>query len=181
MSPDDLLAMGLLFAFLSVLSVGGAITTAPEMHRFFVEQNQWMTHQQFNDAIALAQAAPGPNILFVTLLGWQAAAWVGALICTVAIMLPSSLMTLLFYRWKQRNEDTALVSALRVGLAPLAVGFTAAAGWVVASSNEAGAPAWMLTAFVIPVVVRFRINPMWMIFFGAATGIGWGLAQRGFG
>lgn len=166
--------MGLLFALLSFLSVGGAITTAPEMHRFFVEQHQWMTHQQFNDAIALAQAAPGPNILFVTLLGWQAAAWIGALICTLAIMLPSSVLAIVFFRWKQRHETAPIVRALKIGLVPLAVGLTAAAGWVVAQGHTVGWPAWLLSALSAAIMLRVRVNPMWMIFAGALIGMGAG-------
>ena len=56
------------FVTLSLLSVGGAITTVPEMHRYLVAQNPWLTDSQFSASIALAQAAPGPNVLFVAVL-----------------------------------------------------------------------------------------------------------------
>ena len=58
------------FLLLSLLSIGGAIGTAPEMHRFLVEQHHWLSQQQFSQSITLAQAAPGPNVLFVALMGW---------------------------------------------------------------------------------------------------------------
>ena len=56
---------------LSLMSVGGAISTLPEMHRFLVDQQRWLSNSQFNASIALAQAAPGPNVLFVALFGWN--------------------------------------------------------------------------------------------------------------
>jgi chromate transporter len=169
--PQEALAMASLLLVLSVFAVGGAITMAPEMHRFFVEQRQWMTHEQFNDAIALAQAAPGPNILFVTLLGFQAAALLGALISTVAIMLPSSVVALLFMRWKQRQKQGVLITVLRTGLVPLAIGLTAAAGWVVGAGHSLGWAAWLLSAATMVIVIRWRINPVILIGAGAMLGI----------
>ena len=59
------------YMLLSLLSIGGAISTTSEMHRFLVEEHQWLTQSQFNDSIAIAQAAPGPNVLFVALMGWN--------------------------------------------------------------------------------------------------------------
>jgi chromate transporter len=170
LSLHELIALAIKFGQLSLMSVGGAISTTAEMHRFLVEERGWMSHEQFSDAIALAQAAPGPNILFVTLLGWQAATVFGALITTAMIMVPSSLLTLAFYRWKVNNEGTRIVNALRVGLAPVAIGLTAAAGWVIASGNSAGAPAWGLAAAVAVLTARFKINPVWMIALGAVAG-----------
>ena len=65
---------------LSLLSVGGAITTAPEMHRYLVVQQHWLTEQQFNASIAIAQAAPGPNVLFIALMGWNVGSNAGGLL-----------------------------------------------------------------------------------------------------
>ena len=59
------------FASLSLLAVGGAITTAPDMHRYLVSEQGWLSEAQFTSSIALSQAAPGPNVLFVALLGWN--------------------------------------------------------------------------------------------------------------
>ncbi|MES2424807.1 MAG: chromate transporter, partial [Pseudomonadota bacterium] len=71
LSAADWLQLFLHFISLSLLSIGGAITTAPEMHRYLVDQQRWMTDPQFNASIAIAQAAPGPNVLFVALMGWH--------------------------------------------------------------------------------------------------------------
>ena len=84
------------FLMLSMMSLGGAMSTSAEMHRYLVEQHGWLSQTQFNEAIALAQAAPGPNVLFVALMGWHVGlnagsttmALLGVAISMVGIMLP---------------------------------------------------------------------------------------------
>jgi chromate transporter len=69
-SAADWFALLAHFMSLSLLAIGGAITTAPEMHSYLVNDKAWLTDSQFTSSIALAQAAPGPNVLFIALLGW---------------------------------------------------------------------------------------------------------------
>jgi chromate transporter len=171
MSSLELLRLAFDFAALSLLAIGGALGTAPDMHRLLVVDGGWMNDRQFTDSIAIAQAAPGPNILFVTLLGWQAGGPMGALATTVGMMVPSSFATFWGWRWKTARDDSALVAALRLGLSPIAVGMTAAAGWVVASGgNRADSGLWVLTAVTVIVVIRTRINMLWLIGAGALLG-----------
>ena len=163
------------FATLSLLSIGGVLATAPEMHRFLVGERGWMSGDDFTGSIALAQAAPGPNMLFVTLLGWQAAGLAGALAATLGTLLPSGLVALLGGRWVRSHEATPVVVALRRGLSPIAIGLTAAAGWVVAS-GAAGSDwrLWAVAATAAAVMLGTRINLMWVIGGGAALGaVGW--------
>eukprot|EP01136_Pigoraptor_vietnamica_P012035 Opistho-1_new@3875 len=90
LNQPDLLALFLHFLMLSLLAIGGAITTAPEMHRWLVGEQHWLTDTQFSSSIAIAQAAPGPNVLFVAVLGWNVAGLNGALAAMAGIMLPST-------------------------------------------------------------------------------------------
>jgi Chromate transport protein ChrA len=71
LQPLDWLNLFFYYISISLLAVGGAIATAPDMHRFLVERQGWLTDLQFNASIAIAQAAPGPNVLFIALLGWN--------------------------------------------------------------------------------------------------------------
>lgn len=166
----DFLAFFAHFALLSTLSVGGALAAAPEMHRFLVDSRLWLSHQQFADSITLAQAAPGPNILFVTLLGWQFAGVTGALVATIGIMLPSSLITFYGYRLKQAYDDSRIVGAIRLGLSPIAIGLTASAGWVVAVSNDRNWRLAVVTAVAALLSLRARFNLLWLIAAGAVLG-----------
>jgi chromate transporter len=159
------------FASLSLLAIGGALGAAPELQRNMVEERGWITHAQFTDAIVVAQASPGPNILFVTLLGFHAAGLPGALATTVGILVPSSLATYWGWRMKRRHEDSRLVRAIRLGLSPIAVGLTASAGWIVAvGANGSDGVAWAVTALVTAAVLVTRMNLLWLIGAGALLG-----------
>lgn len=170
MSGADLLALFAHFAMLSALAIGGALGTSPEMHRYLVDERGWMTHGQFTDSIALAQAAPGPNVLFVTLLGWQAAGMIGALAATVGILLPSSLICFYGNRWRTANEDSRLVGAIRLGLGPIAIGLTLSAGWIIAVANNVDWKLWLLSATAFAFFLFSRRNPLWLIAAGALGG-----------
>jgi len=140
-SLDDYRDMFVHFATLSFLSVGGALSTSPEMHRYLVDGRGWLDHRQFVDSIALAQAAPGPNVLFVALMGWNFglaeggpwATWwavLGAGVCLVSVLLPSSITTFLITRWAHRNKELRAVRAFKAGMAPLVIALMMSTGWL---------------------------------------------------
>ena len=95
MDRPNLGALFLHFLMLSFLAIGGAPTVLPDMHRYVVEAHHWMTSTQFAEVYALAQVAPGPNIMYVTLIGWQVAGWAGAAATTLPWLVPASTLTLL--------------------------------------------------------------------------------------
>ncbi|MDD1633955.1 MAG: chromate transporter, partial [Methylococcaceae bacterium] len=92
MDRVDILALFLHFMMLSGLTVGGTQSAMPDMHRYLVEVHQWITGKQFADDYALAKAAPGPNVMYVNLLGWQVGGWLGALATTLGIIIPSTIL-----------------------------------------------------------------------------------------
>ena len=171
---------------LSLLAIGGAITTAPDMHRYLVDQQGWLTHAQFNASVALAQAAPGPNVLFIALLGWNVGlnaggvltGLVGVFTAMLGILIPSTTLTYLAAQWGHRNRDLRAVRAFKQGLAPIVVALLIATGWILAASNGSGLenwPVWLLTALTTLVVWRSKIHLLWLL--GAGAVVGWfGLA-----
>jgi chromate transporter len=178
MSTGDLLALFLHFATLSLLSVGGAISTLPGMHRFLVQEHGWLSDTQFTASVALAQAAPGPNILFVTVLGWNAAGWQGALATTVGIMAPSTVLVLMATSWVHRNREGRLVRAFTAGMMPLTVGLMLATGWLLAQpflADRSRLPNMLgLFALTLILMLRTRIAPVWLVVAGGLLGaLGW--------
>ena len=113
----DLLQLAGHFAVLSLLAVGGAITSASDMQRYLVVERGWIDPLQFNASVAIAQAAPGPNILFVALLGWSVAGPLGMLATMIGIMGPSSALTLFVGRFPHTRQDARPVRAFSIGLA----------------------------------------------------------------
>jgi chromate transporter len=120
------------FLVLSLLAVGGAITTAPDMHRYMVGEHHWITDAQFTTSIAIAQAAPGPNVLFVAVLGWNVAGPLGALATMTGILLPSTALSIYASRWGTARRETRAVRAFTTGLTPLTIGLLFATGWILA-------------------------------------------------
>ena len=181
------------FVTLSLLSVGGAITTVPEMHRYLVAQNPWLTDSQFSASIALAQAAPGPNVLFVAVLGWNvgmasgggpdqgplpwALASAAMAVSMVGIIIPSTTLTFFAARWGQRNRERAEVRAFKQSMAPVVMALLVATGWLLTAShgNLQQAPLlWLLTVASALLVWKTRIHLLWLIGAGALMGaLGW--------
>jgi len=173
------------FLGLSLLCVGGAITTAPDMHRFLVEEKAWLTDPQFSASIAIAQAAPGPNVLFTALMGWNvglnagglATAFLGLVLCLGGIMLPSSVLVYLTSQWSHRNRDLRAVRAFKQGMAPLVVALLIATGWILATGNGyalANWPAWAVTFVSAVLVWRTKLHLLWLLGVGAMLGaMGW--------
>ncbi len=174
LSPADLLGLFGQFLVLSLLAVGGAITTAPEMHRYVVTQHQWITDAQFTASVAIAQAAPGPNVLFVAVIGWNVAGPLGALATMGGIMLPSTALSLWATRWGQARRETRGVRAFTTGMAPLTLGLLLATGWVLAGPAAGHWGTMLLVAATVLVMLRTHLSPMWAVAAGAVVGAaGW--------
>ena len=122
MKADELLALFGHFLSLSVFATGGALALASDMHRYVVEEHHYISHTQFVNAIALAQASPGPNILFVTVMGWQIAGLPGALATTVGLSLPALVFPVVVSRLGRSAHFGRLIRALQRGLGPVALG-----------------------------------------------------------
>lgn len=169
---DRLGILAMDFAMLSLLSVGGASSVLPEMHRTLVEVQGWMTGREFAELYALAQASPGPNVLVVSLFGWQAAGWAGAVVATLAMVAPSSVLTFYADRLLWRAPGAAAWrEIIDNALAPITVGLIAASGVLLAGANIEHKTALLLTAACALISWRTRFHPLWLIAAGAVAGI----------
>jgi len=177
-APPDLLALFLHFLSLSMLSIGGAITTAPEMHRYLVGQQHWLSDTDFTGSIALAQAAPGPNILFVAVLGWNVAGAAGAAAAMAGIMLPSTTLVLAATRWAREHQSSRGMRAFTQGMAPLTLGLIVATGWLLAAPYvavpEHRLATLALMALTLLLTLRTKLGLAWMVLAGGVVGaLGW--------
>jgi chromate transporter len=154
--------------------VGGAITTASDMHRYVVIEHGWISNAQFSSSIAIAQAAPGPNVLFVAVIGWNVAGAAGAIATLAGTLLPSTLLVLAVSRWAAQRRESLGVRAFTTGMAPLTLGLLLATGWVLAEpfvrvpGQRWGALA--LIAATVVTMMRAKLSPMWLVALGAVVG-----------
>ncbi len=162
------------FAMLSLLAVGGAITTAPDMQRFVVREHGWLSDAQFTGSVALAQAAPGPNVLFVAVIGFNIGGLAGVLATMLGTLVPSTLLAYGISRWGERNRQSRLLRTFTTGMAPLTLGLLAATGWILLAPTH---PSWatgVLVAGTIVFMLRTAWSPLWPIAAGAVAGVmGW--------
>ena len=152
-------------------------------------QNPWLTDSQFSASIALAQAAPGPNVLFVAVLGWNvgmasgggpdngplpwALASAAMAVSMVGIIIPSTTLTFFAARWGQRNRERPEVRAFKQSMAPVVIALLIATGWLLTAShgNLQQAPLlWLLTVASALMVWKTRIHLLWLIGAGALAG-----------
>lgn len=158
------------FFLVAFVSFGGASAVIPELYRIAVTEHAWMDAQTFTELFAIAQAAPGPNVLIVTLIGQHVAGWSGALLATLGICLPMSVLVgILFKHWDQLQHWRGR-AAIQLGVAPLAVGLVLASGTLIARS---AGPGWAGIALVVVTIwlsLRTKLHPLWMILLGALAG-----------
>ena len=159
------------FALLSFVAFGGATALLPEMHRVVVDNHQWLDDTTFTHLYAIAQAAPGPNVLVVTLIGWEVAGLPGALAATLAMCLPMSIVIYLLIDHWEGFAGKRWQKAISLGVAPLAVGLIFSGATLIAQAAEFGWAAWALVAVTTAVSLRTKLHPLWLIAAGAALGL----------
>ena len=175
-----LISLALIFAELSLLGFGGGNTIIPEMHRQVVDIHHWMTGPEFGAMYALAQAAPGPNMMVVTLVGWRVAGWPGMIVTSLATFGPSSLLTGLVMQVWDRFRDHPWRRIVQQGLVPITVGLVASsAALITIAADGSGPSVWPLIAITAAgalVMLTTRVHPLWVLAAGAALGAaGFGL------
>lgn len=163
------------FALLSLIAIGGANSIIAEIYRQVVDVQHWLTGQEFAAVFALAQAAPGPNVLVVSLIGWEVAGLAGALVATIGMCGPSCLLAYVAYRGWVRYGTRPWAVAIQAGLTPLTVGLLFSTGMVLAVGDGFAWPALAITAITVVAVLRTRLNPLWLLAGAALIGIAAGL------
>lgn len=148
------------FGTISLMAIGGANAVVPEIHRQVVEILGWMDAPTFARLFAIAQTAPGPNIMLGSIVGWHVAGISGLLVATVAMLLPSSLLALACNRGLQRYSDNRLVRIVTLALVPIALGLMLASGAVATLAADAGLFGFAITAATTLVTYRSKLNPL---------------------
>jgi len=166
-------ALGLFWHFLLLgcLAVGGVSTVMPDMHRYVVDELGLVSSREFADLYALAQAAPGPNALWVTILGLQAAGGMGAIATTLGVLIPATTFSYVASLLHAKHADSALALAFRRGLAPVALGFMLASCWLLLLGVGHDWRSYALAFVALGVALKTDINPLWLLGGGGVLGI----------
>jgi len=169
-----LLTLGVQFAIMALLAVGGANAVVPEMHRLAVEQRMWMAEREFADMFAIAQSAPGPNVMLVALIGYHVAGFAGALVATVAMCGPTAVLAHLLSNAWDRFKDRPWRIVVQAGLVPISVGMVGASAIVLTQASDHSSVAAAITAATAAVAFWTRFSPLWLIGIAGLAGLtGW--------
>ena len=171
MDRPDLGALFLHFLALWFVAIGGPSTILPDVHRYLVEVHHLLTNTQFAELYTLAQVAPGPNALYVTLIGWYLAGWAGAAATTLPLLVPASTLTLLVGHLNERYPNAPIGRAIRRGLTPITIGLMFASATILMRAVNHDWRDYLLTLLTVTLILRKPLNPLWLLAAGAAAGM----------
>jgi chromate transporter len=173
MSQDSatLVTLAVHFAILSLFAMGGANAAVPEMHRLAVDVMHWMSDRQFADMFALAQVAPGPNVIVVTLIGYHVAGIAGAAVTTAAMCGPSCVFAFYMGRVWERFKEAPWRVAIQAGLVPISVGLVGASAVILTRAADQNWITLLVTAAAACFAYGTRWNPLWMFAAAALLGV----------
>lgn len=166
-----LLSLAMVFTQLSLLAFGGGNAILPEMQHQVVTVHHWMTAEQFSSLFAMAQAAPGPNMMIVPLVGWHVAGLAGLLVTSLAKFVPSSIITIYALKFWQRFKAHPLRARFEKALKPITVGLVLVSAWLIA---DASAQNLLLVIIVIVTAILGmfkKVHPLWVMALGAGLGM----------
>ncbi|MBU3565426.1 chromate transporter [Polynucleobacter sp. MWH-HuK1] len=166
-----LLSLFLKLSVFSMIAFGGVNALLPELLNLAVNQEQWIDLQTFSDYFAIAQAAPGPNFMTVTLLGWHIYGIIGALVATFAIVWPSSILIFFLQRFILGIKDPVKKKSIQYAAAALAIGLVLSSAWEIALQINHGVAAYLLTIATIGLTLFTRWHPLYLIAIGAVLGV----------
>ena len=166
----SLVSLALIFAELSLLAFGGANAVLSEMQRQIVDVQGWMSASEFSSLFALAQTAPGPNMMVVTLIGWRLAGPAGAVVATLALIIPSGVLAAVTVTLWHRFRDKRWRRVVQAGLVPVSVGLVAAGAIVLAIAADRDWRLAAITAAIAAVHCTTKLHPLWLLGIGGVCG-----------
>jgi chromate transporter len=167
----DLSGLFLHFLVLWFLAIGGPSTIFPDIHRYLVEAHGLLTGAEFAELYTLAQVAPGPNAMYVTLIGWHLAGWRGVAATTIPLLVPATTLTLLVGHLNERYPDAPIGKAIRRGLMPITIGLVFASATILMRTVNHDWRGYVITFATVAVVLRKSWNPLWLFAGAALAGV----------
>lgn len=175
MNDDDGGEIWVLAANIAILSLmtigGGMVTVLPELHRQVVDVHGWITSEQFTDFFAIAQASPGPNMMVVTLIGFQVGGIPGGLLATAAVTAPTCTLAYFASRLWNRFRHARWRMMVQAGLVPVSVGLVAASAYTIAREADTTLVAVVLTIVSAALLTLTRTHPLLLFAAGGILGV----------
>lgn len=161
----------LTFAYLDIISFGGAASMIPEMERQVVIINGWMTHQEFVQAVALGFLVPGPNMLYVLHIGNHVAGWQGVLAAGFGMFGPTCLLLAGVASLAGKAHPPTWIKHFHNACSPVTIGLMAAAAWSL-GQNLVNDIFYLIVCLLVALLsARSLLNPAKLVILAAALGM----------
>ena len=171
MERVDLSGLFLHLLALWFVAIGGPSTILPDIHRYLVEAHPYLTSAQFAELYTLAQVAPGPNAMYVTLIGWHLAGWAGVAATVIPLLVPATTLTMLVCHLNERYPNAPIGRAIRSGLMPITSGLMFASSTILMRAVSHDWRGYLVALLTAAVALRSSRNPLWLLGVGALAGI----------
>jgi chromate transporter len=168
---NQLSALARVFAYLSLLTVGGGMAAFPEMKILTVEVHKWLTFPQLIHIYSVGQMAPGPNMMMIVVIGQWAGGLLGAIVTLIAFFGPTALLAFTVARLWKRLEKWPWRKSIQEGLAPVSIGLLLAGCFTMAKGSVTGLDTGAIAVGVLLVLLQYKINPALLVVAGAGVGI----------
>ena len=165
-----MLQIAFYFALLSLVSVGGIPSVMPEMQRLVVDVQGWMSAAEYTQLFAVAQAAPGPNVLVTALIGWKIAGVPGGLVAFGAFCGPAAVLAYSIGGYWDRMRDAPWRKVFQRALVPISVGFIVSGGYVLATPHGLDWQSALIAGASAATLYATRLNPLWVLSAGGVLG-----------
>ena len=159
------------FAYLSLLTVGGGMAAFPEMKILTVEAHKWLTFPQLIHIYSVGQMAPGPNMMMIVVIGQWAGGLVGALAVLIAFFGPTALLAFLVARLWKKLEKWRWRTSIQQGLAPVSIGLLLAGCFTMAKGAILGVETAAIAVGVLLILLQYKVNPALLVLGGAVLGV----------
>ncbi|MDF1635373.1 chromate transporter [Mycoplana sp. MJR14] len=159
MDDDKLLNLIMMCIPLSLVSFGGGQTIIASLQHQTVDVQNMLSGARFTDLYAISRAAPGPGTMIVSLVGWEVSGLLGAVLATLAIFVPSSILICAVGSYWQRHRGRPWAIAAEKGLAPVAVGLIFAGVFAVGRSAQFSPVELATTLVAGAILLRTKVGP----------------------
>jgi chromate transporter len=159
------------FAYLSLLTVGGGMAAFPEMKILTVEVHKWLTFPQLIHLYSVGQMAPGPNMMMIVAIGEWAGGFLGAMAVLIAFFGPTAVLAFVVARLWKKLEKWPWRTSIQQGLAPVSIGLLLAGCFTMARGAVTGTETAAIAVAVLLVLLQYKINPALLVVAGAVVGV----------
>jgi chromate transporter len=159
------------FAYLSLLTVGGGMAAFPEMKLLTVDVHKWLTFPQLIHIYSVGQMAPGPNMMMIVVIGQWAGGLLGAVVTILAFFGPTAVLAFIVGRGWRKLEKWPWRKSIQEGLAPVSIGLLLAGCFTMAKGAITGVETGALAVGTLLILLQYKINPALLVVAGAIIGI----------